>query len=103
MPEATSANLETFIDKLMVEIGYEALPDAVKTEMREDLLSRAEQKLNASLIAAIQPEDLDGLNALLDDEKTPNDKVHEFFASHIDDLEGVVASALMEFRSTLIK
>jgi hypothetical protein len=68
--------------------------------MKKDLTSRVEDRINAALIANLNPEQMKQFNDILD---TDNEsQTQEFLKSQISDLETVIAGALINFRATYL-
>ncbi len=98
--DAEQTNLQSFVDKLIAEKGLEGLDPEVLDEVRTDLLSRVEDRINASLLANLPPDKLPEFNALLDEGDA--EKIQAFTSSSIPNVNEVVAEALMGFRATYL-
>ncbi|EKD33189.1 MAG: hypothetical protein ACD_76C00073G0004 [uncultured bacterium] len=93
--------LESFVDKLIVEKGLSNLEPDVLEQVKKDLIVRAEQRINAEIIAALPPEKLEEFEQMLS--KGAGDEEKQLFLSqHISDMPTIVASALMQFRNTYL-
>ncbi|TSA43749.1 hypothetical protein D4R49_02365 [bacterium] len=93
-------DLKLFTGRLMAEKGLEGLDNDVRTEVHADLLSRVEDRINASLLALLPPDKSHEFEQVLDtgDEK----KIQEFISISIPNANEVVAEALMAFRQTYL-
>ncbi|MSU74887.1 hypothetical protein EXS57_03910 [Candidatus Kaiserbacteria bacterium] len=93
-------DLGSFTDRLMAEKGLEGLDTDVRTEVHADLLSRVEDRINASLLAHLPSDKSHEFEQVLDtgDEK----KIQEFISASIPNANEVVAEALMVFRQTYL-
>ena len=98
-PEAVPNGLYDFIDRLIEEKGFGPLETDVREQIRRDLASRLEDYINAAILQALPPEQLEGLEKLLD--KNPG-KVREFCVEHIENLDEVMAEAFVNFRSVYL-
>ena len=56
MQDNAAMSLESFIDRLLEEKGLQNMEPAVLAEMKNDLLERVAERLNAEMIAAL-PQD----------------------------------------------
>lgn len=93
-------DLGSFTDRLMSEKGLEGLDTEVQAEVHADLLSRIEDRINASLLAHLPSEKADEFSKLLDDGDEKS--VQEFISASIPNANKVVAEALMAFRQTYL-
>ena len=92
--------LEQFVDQLIAEKGFDTEDAEVKAQLREDLLERIENRMNALILSNLKPEDLDAFEKVLDigsDEST-----QQFIQQHIPDFEEKAAAELLNFRSIYI-
>ncbi|MEK7144623.1 MAG: hypothetical protein AAB794_02095 [Patescibacteria group bacterium] len=89
-------DLKAFADKLIEEKGLTDLDVAVRTQVRMDLLSRMEDRINAEIIANLPKEDLPAFERMLD---TGNERdIRQFCAHRIAGLDEIVARTLLAFR-----
>lgn len=93
-------DLKSFVERLIAEKGLEGLGPDVLAEVRSDLLSRLEDRINAALLANLPPEKAVEFEQVLDkgDEKS----VQEFISASIPNANEVVAEALVTFRQTYL-
>lgn len=91
-PEA----LDQFVDRLLEEKAYFDVDEETVLQIKKDLSDRLEDKINASLLEKMPPENLEEFEKLLDEGNTQ--KIQEFCQAHILNLDEVVAAALMDFR-----
>jgi hypothetical protein len=93
-------DLASFVDRLMAEKGLDGLDEAVRAEVKNDLISRLEDRVNAALLAHMPAENAAELETVLEskDEK----HIQDFIAASIPNSKEVVAEALMSFRQTYL-
>ncbi len=95
-------DLKMFVDRLVEEKKFpESLEEGVMEQIKSDLLSQAEDRINAVIINNLSPEKLEEFNKLLD-EDISDEKMHEFCSSNIPDLDQKIASELIVFRQTYL-
>lgn len=98
--EEKSLEIDQFVDKLLEEKQLPDLGSEVLAQMKNDLISRVEDRINAALISNMSPDQLQRFDALLD---TDNEsETQAFLKSEIPDLETIIASALINFRATYL-
>jgi len=78
----TDDALNGFIEQILFERGAGALPEDVQAQMKQDLMKRAEDRINAGILAALPPEQLESF------EKT-----------HIPNLDEVIGKELADFKA----
>ena len=59
MPTNAPQTLEAFVDKLIDEKGLSSMADDVLKQMKEDLLSRVEDRVNAEMLETLPPHPLE--------------------------------------------
>lgn len=93
------AELTIFVDNLVAEKNFDVQPE-VLAQIKEDLFGRAEDIINATILAGTPPEKLEELDQLL--EKGDKAGVEEFCNINIPDLQNKIAAALHQFRNTYL-
>ncbi len=93
-------NLEQFVDQLVEEKGFDEKDPEVIAQIKSDLLSRVEDRINATLIREFSEEDLTAFEKILDT-ATPEQAI-AFAKEHITDLDGKIAGELVAFRATYL-
>lgn len=96
----SSLELEQFVDKLMEEKQLPELTPEIKAQMKSDLISRVEDRINAALIANMNAEQMKQFDTVL--EANEEAEVQQFLKDAIPDLETVLATALINFRATYL-
>lgn len=86
-----------FVDRMMLEKEYPPLDDAVMAQIKEDLLDRLDDYINARIIAAMTDEQAQEFNTLLKGDPT-KDEVQQFIAQCIPDGAEFISLTLLEFR-----
>lgn len=84
----------------MAEKGLEGLDTDVQQQVRADLVSRLEDRVNAALLAHLPPEKASELERLLDSGEEK--QTQEFISAAVPHADEVVAEALMSFRQTYL-
>ena len=89
--------IEAFVNKLIEEKGITGLSDEIVAELRKDLVLRAENMINAEILAHMPKEKLEEFEKKLDegDEK----EIGIFCKKNISNLDEVVGSALVKLKS----
>ena len=93
----TKPVLVQFVDKLLEEKGTDGLDPDVVAQMKQDLLARVEDTVNASVLELLPPEKLPELNDLLD--KGTDQEVSDFYNANIPNFPEELARVLFGFRS----
>lgn len=96
MDTITSPSLEGFAEKLLEERGVDGLDLETREQMKKDLTSRLEDRVNAGLIQKLAPQYLEEAERLIDEGNA--EQVQKFFQGHIADIAEVIATELMMFR-----
>jgi hypothetical protein len=99
--DSNEYSLEAFINRLLEEKQFANLDADVRSQLHNDLLGRAEDYINASLIAALNDTEQQEFSKLLDEDKS-TEELQEFLKKHINDPEEVVAAALLRFRDAYL-
>lgn len=95
-------DLKSFVDRLVEEKKLpESLEKEVLEEVKKDLLTRVEERINAVIINNLSEEKLEEFNKMLD--KNVGDKeMQNFCLNNIPDLPQLMASELIVFRDTYL-
>lgn len=94
------ASLSQFIDRLIEEKGMTNLDRDVLDQVKKDLLSRLEDRINAVILANIPPENLEFFEKMLD--RSDEKEIQSFCQRNIADLDNLVAAELVSFRKTYL-
>ncbi len=88
-------NLDEFISRLVEEKGFDTKEVEVIDQIKADLMSRVEDRINAMIISHLDVEVLPEFEAIIDggDEA----KVEAFVKNHIPDIDEKLAAELLAF------
>jgi hypothetical protein len=105
MPKNTSHvdalhSLEDFAEKLLKEKGTQGIESTTLEQLKKDLLTRLEDRINATVVAALSPQQLEEFEKMLDGANEK--KLRDFAEKHVPDLDQRIASQLLEFRATYL-
>ena len=89
-------DLNKFIRLLVTEKNFVNLSVEVQEQIEQDLLERAETRINAAILAKIPQNKLEEFNALLDNAN--QDEIQKFCRANVYNLDEVIAEALVRFR-----
>lgn len=88
--------ISAFVDKLLQEKGITGLSDEVMAQMKSDLADRAENMINANILANMPKDSLEEFEKKLDEE---NDEETQIFCrEHIPNLDQITADALVKLQ-----
>lgn len=96
--KTTKGQLQEFVANLVGEKKFEVEPEVLE-QIKEDVYERAEDIINATIVAETPPEKLEELDQLLD---SGNKAALEDFCNSIPDLQTKIAEALVRFRNTYL-
>lgn len=92
--------ISMFIDKLLEEKGASEMGAEVMAQMKKDLETRLEDRINAVVLENIPADKLEEFNNLLDEGK--QEGIDAFYKRNIPDMDSIIAKAFMDFRSLYI-
>jgi len=93
-------SIDVFVDRLIEEKKFENITDEVKNQIRQDLLSRIEDRINATILEHMPPEKMEEFSTLLDH---ANEKeIQEFCHINIPKLDEIIARTLLDFRDSYL-
>jgi len=96
-----AAPLVQFVDRLVEEKGFQGLKEPVMEQIKKDLLSRVENRINAMMLQKMPASKLDDFEKLLDS-KVGEKKIQDFCQKNILNLDQEVASELLRFRNVYL-
>lgn len=89
-------SMNQFVDELITKKGLTNLDKEVIEQIKSDLLERLENRLNASILAAMPVEKLEEFEKILD---SKNDlEIQDFIKLNVKDLEQVLAVEILNFQ-----
>lgn len=101
MPNNSNSQvLEQFVDRLMAEKKLDGLDEAVKLQMKEDLLLRAEEAVKATIFSNLPEEKLPEFNSLL--EAGQDENLQAFIKEAIPNMAELTAQALLDMRAAYL-
>ncbi|MFA5184384.1 MAG: DUF5663 domain-containing protein [Patescibacteria group bacterium] len=95
-----SPSLEQFVSRLLEEKKLVSLELEVLKQAKEDLLSKAEDKVKAAIFDNIPGDKLEEFSRVM--EANDEAKLQSFIQAAVPNLEQVVAQALLEFRTAYL-
>jgi hypothetical protein len=95
-------DLEMFVDRLMEEKKFpEDLEKEVMDQIKADLLSRVEDRINAVIIANLAPEKLEEFSKMLDS-NIADEEMQKFCSDNIPDLPQLIATELIVLKNSYL-
>lgn len=88
--------LNTFAERLIQEKGIAGLPIEVMNQLRDDLASRAEDLINAQVLAHMPEDKLEDFEKVLNEKD--DEKIQAFCNENIKNLDEVVAAAMLKLK-----
>lgn len=91
--------MEDYVQKLLTDQGVSADVDPeVRQELANELTARINDFLNRRLLDAMSDSAVKEFEALMDSEQLDANKVHEFVAANVPNVQEVTNQALFDFR-----
>jgi hypothetical protein len=98
----TGLDLGLFVDRLIEEKNLpKDLEKEVMDQIKADLLSRVEDRINAVIIANLAPEKLEEFSKMLD-ENIRDEEMQKFCADNIPDLPQLIATELIVMKNSYL-
>lgn len=99
---AENLDLKMFVDRLVEEKKYpEDLEKEVMDQIKSDLLSRVEDRVNMVIISNLSEEKLGEFNELMD-KNVSDEEMQKFCSDNIPNLSQLIATELVVFRQTYL-
>lgn len=92
--------LNEFVDRLVADKGLTNLETEVLAQVKKDLTSRLEDRVNAALTSKLAPEKLEEFDKILDTAK--GEEAGKFLQDNVPDFTSVVAQALLDFKAVYL-
>ncbi len=89
--------IEDFINRIVTEKGLEHKDPEVLAQIKADLMSRFEDRLNAMILSNLPSDKLEDFNKLLDSKN--DEAINEFLKNNVPDVEEKLATEMLEFKS----
>lgn len=99
--ENQSLSIDDFVNRLVNEKGFDEVEDEVRDQIKTDLRDRVEDRINATILQNLPPEKLEEMDKLL--ENGGPQEIQSFCRENIENLDEVIAQALVDFRNTYLK
>ncbi len=94
-------DLQDFIDKMISEKReFEGLEPEIIKQIKSDLLVRAEDRINATIVNNIPEDRMEDFGKLT--EKGTDEEIQAFCTANIPDLAELIASELIVFKQTYL-
>ncbi|MFT5179627.1 MAG: hypothetical protein ACI9GH_000344 [Candidatus Paceibacteria bacterium] len=90
-----------FLNKLLIEKGVEGVPEDVRNQMVEDLESRLEKMIDATILNNIPEGDLEEFEKKLD--SSDENEMQSFIKEKIPNLDEVLAGVFLKFRKIYLE
>lgn len=90
-------NIEDFVSQLIISKGFEENDPEVLEQIKQDLISRVEDRINAMIVSNLNPEKLLEFEKILDSHN--EDAILNFVKTDIPNIEEKVAAELLEFKN----
>ncbi len=97
MPNTTQYTLDDFAETLIKEKNYTTLTEAMREELKKDIITRAQEYLLAKTIERLNDEQAKSLEELLDKDLKA-EEMQEFIGKCIDDAPKFIGDTLFSFR-----
>jgi len=98
--QQTEDSLGLFVSRLVEEKGLSNLDREVLTQVKADLLSRVEDRINASIVEHMPADQIEYFEKLV--ERGEKTEIHAFSERHIPGLNEILAKELVAFRDTYL-
>ncbi|EKD46934.1 MAG: hypothetical protein ACD_67C00010G0001 [uncultured bacterium] len=99
--KTTIGQLENFVEQLISEKGLEYLDSEVLTQIKSDLISRIEDRINVVILANMPPEKLDYFEKLLD--QAQEEEIQSFCNRSVPNLDQLIAVELNSFKESYLE
>lgn len=98
--ENKNKSLDEFVDRLVREKGIRVEEDSILAQVKEDLLERVEDRINATILQHMPADKLQEFNELL--EFAREEEIQEYCQKNIPNLDEIVARELLDLRDTYL-
>jgi len=89
--------ISAFVDKLLQEKGVSGLSDEVMSQLKSDLVDRAENIINAEILANMPKDAIEEFEKKLDGGS--DEEIQEFCRAHISNMDEVIAGGLTKLKN----
>lgn len=91
--------LSQFLDEIIKAKNLPGITTEVHEQLRADMMAKLTDQINAALVQALNSEQTEQLNYMLDQEGVTDEQVQQFFASSGLNTEKIAAQTMLRFRS----
>jgi len=103
MNNKTGFDLASFANNIFEEKKYpNNLDKEVSDQIKSDILSALEDRINAVIISNLPEDKLDIFNEMLDREEIKDEEVQKFCSENIKNLEELIAAELIIFKQSYL-
>jgi ABC-type uncharacterized transport system involved in gliding motility auxiliary subunit len=93
--------ISAFVDKLIQEKNIHGLSDEVMIQIKNDLVERAENIINANILANMPEEFLEEFEKKLDEGN--DEEIQLFCRKHISNIDQIIADSLFKLQKIYLK
>jgi hypothetical protein len=90
-------NIEEFVEKLIKDKGFNEQDPEIIAQMKQDLLDRVENRINAMILSKINPKKLSEFKDML--ENSSEEEIQGFVKNEIPDIDEKIATELLDFKN----
>jgi len=95
-------DLQAFVDKLVMEKeDFKSLSPDVLAQIKNDLLERVENRIDAVVVSNLSETDLEEFNKMIESKKS-DEEIQGFCNEKIPDLAQLIATELINFQQTYL-
>lgn len=95
--------LDQFVEEILTAKGFQGMDDDSKSYLKDDLKTTFKDVLNRAVIEALPDNQMDGFNALLDDNSKTPDDLHQFIIQSGVDVNKVTLDTMIRFRELYLE
>ncbi|MFZ2253094.1 MAG: DUF5663 domain-containing protein [Minisyncoccia bacterium] len=92
--------IDAFVDELLLKKRLPEVTPEIMGQLKSDLVSRAEDIINAEILAQMPTDALSSFEEILD--KGSDEDIQVFCREHIDNLDEVIAHSLITLSNTYL-
>lgn len=95
------AEVRTFLENMLTDAGMTFADESMKEDMIQELFTRLDSYITASIVDNLQPQDMDAF-IKLNEEKRPKEEIETFLKDKIPDVQGMFAKTFADFRDLYV-
>lgn len=85
-------------EKILLEKGLQFSDDEIKAEAIADIVQRITDRIDSDILDAFNEQQREQFDALISKKASPQE-VHQFIATHVQNMPQIVASAIIDIRN----